>query len=285
MAGQTETFATGAGRAADLTAENYRFLQEHLYNASGIILEPDRNHLLEVRLLPLLREQKLVSLNDLCALLRATRDPVVSRHVVEAMTTNETLFFRDAHPFQALKSELLPSLVELHKDTRKLAFWSAACATGQEAYSLSMLLLEMGLADWNIQILGTDLNQQVVEKARAARYSQLEVNRGLPAQYLVKYFTRQGQDWELKPEVKRFTKFETFDLRSGMAHLGPFDFVFCRNVLIYFDVPTKKKILEGIRGTLFRGGHLLLGSAETTIHLDDRFRPRSIGSSVFYQAP
>jgi chemotaxis protein methyltransferase CheR len=166
---------------------------------------------------------------------------------------------------------------------RRLSFWSAASSSGQEAYSLAMMLLEMGLEGWKLEILGTDLSEKMVEKARSGRYLHIEVNRGLPASHLAKYFVRQGTEWQLKEEVRRLTRFQQFDLRQSMNSFGPFDIVLCRNVLIYFDVETKKKILNQIAGTLPHGGYLLLGAAETTLNLSDAFERRFIDGATFYQ--
>jgi chemotaxis protein methyltransferase CheR len=228
----------------------------------------------------------LESLNDLCAMLRGPAgNTVLKRQVVEAMTTNETFFFRDPAQYDALRSVVIPSLIALRQDTRKMDFWSAASSSGQEAYSLAMMLLEMGLGDWRVKIQGTDLSVQMAERAREGKYLQIEVNRGLPVAYLVKYFTRAGLEWQLKPEVRRMVDFTTFDLRQSMSARGPFDVVFCRNVLIYFDVEAKRRILEEIHGTLFRGGYLLLGGSETTLNLTTRFERRILGQTVLYQAP
>jgi chemotaxis protein methyltransferase CheR len=161
--------------------------------------------------------------------------------------------------------------------------WSAAASTGQEAYSFAMLLLEMGLHNWNVSIVGTDLNDAVLQRARAGRYLQIEVNRGLPAQLLVKYFKREGMDWQLKDEVRRMVTFEQDDLRKGTNARGPFDLVFCRNVLIYFDRATKINVLARIHRSLAPGGYLLLGGSETTLNLDERFVRRSIGGATFHQ--
>ncbi len=226
---------------AEILPENYRFLQEHVYSQAGIVLEDDKHYLFESRLAPIVRQLGLGSINDLCALIRATRETDVGRQVVEAMTTNETYFFRDPAHYEAIRTVLLPRLKEERRDTKKLRFWSAAASTGQEAYSLAMLLLENGLSDWNIQILGTDFSSQVVERARSGKYQQIEVNRGLPAALLVKYFRRSGVDWQLSEQVRRMARFETIDLRKSMRALGPFDLVFCRNVMIYFDAETKKQ--------------------------------------------
>jgi len=269
---------------AEIHSENYRFLQEHVYSQAGIVLEEDKHYLFESRLTPIVRQLGLGSINDLCALLQATREPEVGRRVVEAMTTNETYFFRDPAHYEAIRTVLLPRLKEDRRDTRKLRFWSAAASTGQEAYSLAMLLLDDVLSDWNIQILGTDFSSQVLERARSGKYQQIEVNRGLPASLLVKYFRRSGVDWQLSEQVRRMARFETIDLRKSMRALGPFELVFCRNVLIYFDAGTRKEILKELHGTLFRGGWLLLGGVETAFGVEEWFERQAVGSATVYVA-
>lgn len=269
---------------AEIHSDNYRFLQEHVYSEAGIVLEEDKHYLFESRLTPIVRQLGLGSINDLCALLRATRATEVNRQVVEAMTTNETYFFRDPAQYDAIRSVLLPRLKEERRDTKRLRFWSAAASTGQEAYSLAMTLLEDGLSDWNIQILGTDFSSQVLERARSGKYKQIEVNRGMPAALLVKHFRRSGLDWQLSEPVRRMTRFEPIDLRKSMRALGPFDLVFCRNVMIYFDAETKKKIMKELHGTLFRGGWLLLGGAETAFGVEEWFERQPVGGATAYIA-
>jgi len=268
-----------------IDSENYKFLQEYVYRESGIVLDGDKLYLFEARLTPIMRQRQLSSLNDLCALLQADGDAPLKRQVVEAMATHETSFFRDPAQYDALRTVVLPELIEQRRDTKRMTFWSAAASSGQEAYSLAIMLREMGLGDWNIQILATDFSTQVLERARTGKFLQIEVNRGLPVAYLVKYFTRAGLDWQLKDEVRRMVQFAPLDLRQSMRTLGPFDVVFCRNVLIYFDIESKRKILAEIRETLFRGGYLLLGGSETTLNLDERFVRKIVGPAVFYQAP
>ncbi|HXB69861.1 MAG TPA: protein-glutamate O-methyltransferase CheR [Candidatus Acidoferrales bacterium] len=271
-------------QAAAIHPENYRFLQKHVYAQTGIVLEEDKHYLFESRLAPIIRQRGLGSINDLCALIQATRETDIGRQVVEAMTTNETYFFRDPAHYDAIRTTLLPRLKEERRDTRKLRFWSAAASTGQEAYSLAMLLLESGLSDWNLQILGTDFSSQVLERARSGKYQQIEVNRWLPATLLVKHFRRSGVDWQLSEPVRRMAVFETIDLRKSMRALGPFDMVFCRNVMIYFDNETKRNILKELHGTLFRGGWLLLGGAETAFGVDEWFERTAVGSATVYVA-
>lgn len=274
----------GQTAAAEISPENYRFLQEHVYSQSGIVLERDKHYLFENRLAPVVRQLGLGSINDLCALLRQTREAEIGRRVTEAMTTNETYFFRDPAHYEAIRTVLLPRLKRERQDVKKLRFWSAAASTGQEAYSLAMLLYEEGLSDWSIQILGTDYSSQVLERARSGRYQQIEVNRGLPASLLIKHFRRSGVDWELSEPLRRMVRFETIDLRKSMRALGPFDLVFCRNVLIYFDAETKKKILKELHGTLFRGGWLLLGGAETAFGVEDCLERQIVGGATVYVA-
>lgn len=208
----------------------------------------------------------------------------IHRMVAEAMTTDETYFFRDPFHYDAIKTTLLPALKEERSERRKLSFWSAASSTGQEAYSLAMLLLEEGLRDWNIQILGTDVSSKVLERAKSGRFQHIEVNRGLPSSLLVKYFRRDGVNWQLSETVRRMAQFGTIDLRNSMRALGPFDLVFCRNVLINFDSETKLKILKEIHGTLFRGGWLLLGCSETASDIGQWYEQRTIGKSIVYIA-
>ena len=269
---------------AEIRSENYRFLQQHVYSHSGIVLEEDKHYLFETRLTPIVRKLGLLSINELCALLRTSDRADVSRQVVEAMTTNETYFFRDPGQYDAIRSVLLPRLMNERREGKRLRFWSAAASTGQEAYSLAMLLLETGLGDWNVQILGTDLSSQVLQRAQSGTYRQLEVNRGLPAALLVKHFRRCGVDWQLSAATRRMARFEAFDLRQSMRALGPFDLVFCRNVLIYFDAETRRRILGELHGTLFRGGWLLLGGAETAFGVEDWYEREKVGAAVVYIA-
>jgi len=267
-----------------IDSANYRFLQQHIYAETGIVLEHDKHYLFDSRLTPIVRQLGLASINDLCALLLAKGRTDISRQVVEAMTTNETYFFRDPAHYDAIRASLLPRLRQDRRDIKKLRFWSAAASTGQEAYSLAMLLLQEGFADWNIHILGTDFSSQALERARSGAYQQIEVNRGLPAPLLVKHFRRAGVHWQLSDAVRQMVHFETIDLRKSMRALGPFDLVFCRNVLIYFDAATKKKILNELHGTLFRGGWLLLGGAETAFGAEEWFEKQNVGAATVYAA-
>lgn len=263
---------------------NYRFLQDIIYEGSGIVLEQDKHYLLEARLTSIARRHGVESVDDLCHLLRATKEEAVHRQVVEAMTTNETYFFREPAQYDAIRTVLLPELRSTSGGARKLSFWSAAASTGQEAYSLAMLLQEEDFGDWNLDILGTDLSRQVLERARAGRYLQIEVNRGLPVAMLLKHFHRHGLEWQLLDPIRRMVRFEQCDLRQPMNALGPFDLVFCRNVLVYLDAATRRRILQEIHGTLFRGGWLLLGTAELPAGLDELYERHSVGTTTVYVA-
>ena len=264
--------------------ENYRFLQQHVYSEVGIVLEDDKHYLFESRLAPIVKQLGLKSTNDLCVLLHVNANNNLGHRVAEAMTTNETYFFREPNQYEAIRTVLLPKLKEERRTTRCLRFWSAAASTGQEAYSLAMMLFEEQLFDWNIQILGTDFSSHVLERARTGLFQQIEVNRGLPAALLVRHFRPSGLDWQLNQEVRRMVRFQTIDLRRGMSSLGLFDLVFCRNVMIYFDSETRRKIMREIHGTLFRGGWLLLGGSESVFGLDECFERMTVGNLTVYVA-
>lgn len=268
----------------DIQARNYRFLQEHIYSHAGIVLEENKHYLIESRLTPIVHQLGLQSINDLCALLMATRETEVSRKVVEAMTTNETYFFRDPGQYDAIRTTLLPRLKSGRRDSRKLRFWSAAASTGQEAYSLAMLLFEEGLGNWSTHILGTDYASHVLKRAQSATYQQIEVNRGLPTSFLIKYFRRVGVDWQLNDSIRQMVHFEEIDLRESMRSIGPFDLVFCRNVLIYFDAETKRNVLKEIHRTLYQGAWLLLGAAETALGVEKWYERQTIGTTTVYIA-
>jgi two-component system, chemotaxis family, protein-glutamate methylesterase/glutaminase len=271
-------------KITNISFENHRFLQEYVHSRVGIVLEDDKHSLVESRLAPVVRQRGLGSINDLCVLLQAQHNAELGHQVVEAMTTNETYFFRDPTQFEAIRTVLLPRLKRERQGNQNLRFWSAASSTGQEAYSLAMLLLENGLEDWNINILGSDFSETVVERARLGIFQQAEVQRGLPAKLLAKYFRRSGLDWQLCEPARKMVRFETIDLRKSMRTLGPFDLVFCRNVMIYFDSETKRKIMKEIHGTLFRGGWLLIGGSEATFDLEERFDRLTVGNATVFVA-
>ena len=239
-----------------------------------------RDYLLEARLGPVLTDLQLTSFDQLCAALTREPEGRLNRMIVDAMTTNETLFFRDVAAFEALRQSVLPELLTQVKG-RKLRIWSAAASTGQEAYSLAMLLLEMGVRAADVEIFGTDISERVLEKARSGRYVQCEVNRGLPMALMMKYFERAGLEWQLKSAVRQLVRFEQRDLRK-QKNDGQFDLILCRNVLIYFDQPTKYTILKHLQNSLQARGLLMLGCAETIINSPVPLQRKMVQQSAFY---
>jgi chemotaxis protein methyltransferase CheR len=286
VSGASAASASTPGRgASNLTADNLRFLCKTIHTESGIVLDESKSYLLEARLLPVARDEGESTLDGLCNLIRAAGGRRLRDKVVEALTTNETLFFRDSRPFEAVEKVVIPKLLQERTGTRQLRIWCAACSTGQEPYSLAMLWTEMNLNGWQLDILATDLAESVLERARAGRFQQLEVNRGLPAKYLVKYFHRDGMTWEIRSDIRKMIRWQKFNLKDSVAGMPVFDLVFCRNVLIYFDVQTKRGIFANIRKVLRPGGYLVLGSSETTLNVDEAYIRQQVGPAIFYQNP
>jgi chemotaxis protein methyltransferase CheR len=275
--------APDASAQKPISPESYQFLQQWIYRESGIVIDQDKSYLLHSRLGPILERESLPTLDMLCGRLRSNA-PGVARQVVDAMTTNETFFFRDSAPFDALRQQILPHLIANLGKGGKVKLWSAAASSGQEAYSLAMLLLDMGLSSHEADIFGSDLSDHVLEKAAQGVYGRFEISRGLPPEYLDRYFEGAGVDWKVKPQVRSMVHFEHHDLRSRLGTHGPFDIVLCRNVLIYFDAETKAKILGELRHALKDGGYLLLGAAETAGNLCASFERLSLGPAVVYRA-
>lgn len=267
------------------SALNFQFVREFVYRRAAIVLDDGQGYLVESRLGALAQSEGFSSVDDLVGRLRHGEPNGLHTKVVEAMTTNETSFFRDAAPFEALRKKVFPELVAARASQRGLRVWSAASSTGQEPYSIAMLLRENfpQVDDWNVRILGTDINTAVLDRAREGRYRQLEVNRGLPATMLVKYFRREGVDWCLAPEVKRLAHFEQLNLLDSWTHVGACDVIFLRNVLIYFDIDTRRQILRRVRETLRPDGYLFLGCAETPLGVDDAFERVEFEKAFFYR--
>lgn len=271
--------------AMALTDSELDYVRSLVLENSAIVLERSKAYLIESRLTPLATRLGFASLSEFLGRLR--HEPVNGNHrlVVDAMTTNETYFFRDVHPFDALRTKVLPELIAARAQERTLRIWCAACSTGQEPYSVAMLLQESfpALASWKVSILCTDLSRDVLAKAKAGVYSQLEVNRGLPALMLVKYFKRQGDVWKIQEDLKRRMEFREFNLARAFPPLPRFDLILLRNVLIYFDLETKRTILGRIRRVLAPDGFFFLGAAETTLNLDDAFVSVPVGKTVCYR--
>jgi chemotaxis protein methyltransferase CheR len=256
-----------------MTPLDYDYLQRMLKDRSGLMLSADKKYLLESRLLPLARKAGVGGISDLVAKMRGGGE-VLILDVVEAMTTNETFFFRDKTPFDHFKETVVPELLRARAGCRTLRIWCAAASTGQEPYSLAMILKEMAAAldGWRIEIMATDLSPEVLEKSRSGLYTQFEVQRGLPIQLLVRHFTQVGAMWQLNADTRALVQFRQFNLLQDFSPLGKFDVIFCRNVLIYFDQSTKTDIFNRLMKVNEADGYLFLGAAETVVGLTDRYR-------------
>jgi chemotaxis protein methyltransferase CheR len=258
-----------------MSPADFELMAALLKERSGLSLTPDKVYLLESRLGPVARRHGAVGLPELVERVRRGRPEPLVREIVEAMTTNESFFFRDVKPFEAFRTAMLPKLREARAEVRTLRIWSAACSHGQEAYSLAMTLDEQRaqLEGWRIEIVATDIAEQVMARAREGLYSQFEVQRGLPIRMLTKHFAKEGDNWRLSPAIRGMVTFRSFNLLDDPKPLGRFDVVFCRNVLIYFDPPTKARVLSGVARQLAPDGFLVLGAAETVFGVTDALRP------------
>lgn len=243
---------------------------------SGLVLTREKAYLLESRLLPVARKYNLKSLDDMAQQIRSKREEQMLHDVTEAMTTNETFFFRDNKPFVQFQKNLLPQFLQSRAAKKHLRLWSAASSSGQEAYSLAMICSEeaMKLQGWKVDIIGTDISHEMVERAKSGTYSQFEVQRGLPITMLVKYFQQLGGDkWQIKEAIRNMVQFREANLLQDLGAIGVFDVVLCRNILIYFDPPTKTKVLDTIASLMAPDGVLILGGAETVLGITDKFKP------------
>lgn len=266
-----------------LTTENFTYVAHLVKRRSAINLPAGKEYLVESRLSPLARRSG-VSVNEYVGAHRRTASAAQTELIVEALTTNETSWFRDNQPFQALKEHIVPEVLRTGAThVGPLKVWSAACSTGQEPYSIAMTLRECLPATKRAEIIATDLSTEVLNRAQQGVYSQLEVNRGLPATQLVQHFTRQGASWVLSPELRGMVRFAKHNLLDAPPLGGPFDIIFIRNVLIYFEMDVKRDILRRLRGVLRPGGFLVLGAAETTVGVDDAWTRVQVGRSSIYQ--
>lgn len=266
------------------SAVDFEYLRAVVLRNSGNQVDPSRDYLFESRLQRLVRSRGLHSLNQLVEALRANRTPALERSVAEAMTINETSFFRDTGTFDLLRDHLIPQLIERRRDTRHLRFWSAASSSGQEAYSLAILLREHFplLAGWKLDILGSDLSVEMVERATAGRYQRIEINRGLPARLLLKYFVRSGDEWETSAEIKRLCRFQQRNLCASPALTETFDFIFLRNVMIYFPQDMRQQVLLTMHRSLARDGALFLGVGEQP-RMDSHWETMLTPKTVWYR--
>jgi chemotaxis protein methyltransferase CheR len=266
-----------------LTAQEFAFISGLVRRDAAIVLEAGKEYLVEARLLPLARQSGLPSVSEFVNRAQQRPEPEIHAKIVDALTTNETSFFRDGEPFKQLVDTVLPDMLARRAAARTIKVWSAASSSGQEPYTLAMVLQDNLPAGWSFDILGTDISTEMLTRAEAGQYTQLEVNRGLPAPLLVKHFERHGAHWKVSPTLRKNVSFRRLNLAAPFPPMGPFDIVFIRNVLIYFDVQTKRAVLQRVAGTLRPDGWLFLGSAETTIGIDDRFERVVAGRTSAYK--
>lgn len=267
--------------------EDFDLFSSIVKQRSGLVLTREKAYLLESRLLPVARKYNLKLLEDMANLIRTKRDEAMLNAITEAMTTNESFFFRDQKPFTQFQKVLLPQLLASRAAKKHIRIWSAAASSGQEAYSLAMICAEEAakLQGWKIDILGTDLSKEMIERAKAGIYSQFEVQRGLPVTMLMKYFQQQsGDKWQIKDTIRQMVQFREANLLHDFGPIGVFDIIYCRNVLIYFDPPTKKRVLEAMVNVLAPDGTILLGGAETVLGLTDRLKPSGIEHGMYVVA-
>jgi chemotaxis protein methyltransferase CheR len=265
---------------------DFEYISTMVRERSAIVLEHGKEYLIEARLLPLARTRGTATVAELVHELRREPTGPLRDLVVEAMTTNETSFFRDAHPFTALSDRILPDLVRARSGERQLSIWCAACSSGQEPYSVAMLVHDIIGADpsWRVRLLATDLSPAMLARTRAGRYTQFEVNRGLPANFLVRHFRKQGLEWQIEEPIRRMVETRLVNLDLELAGIPPMDIIFMRNVLIYFDMPTKKELLRRVRESLRDDGYFFLGGAETTMGIDPQLvSMKASNASMVYQ--
>jgi chemotaxis protein methyltransferase CheR len=266
-----------------MTPQDFDYLRQLLRERSGLVLSAEKQYLAESRLLPVAKKHGLATLTELVAKLMAANTAPLGTDVVEAMTTNESFFFRDKVPFDHFRDTIMPALLAARTREKRIRIWCTACATGQEPYSLAMDVRGFGaaLAGWRIEIVATDLSSEVLDKAKAGIYSQFEVQRGLPIQQLVKFFSQVGEAWQIAPELRAMVKFRPLNLLNDFSSLGTFDVVFCRNVLIYFDQDTKAGVLNRLARQMPADSFLILGAAETVVGLTDAFKPMSDRRGIY----
>jgi chemotaxis protein methyltransferase CheR len=267
-----------------MTAAEFGYISTLVRQESAIVLEPGKEYLVEARLMPLARRAGVAGVSDIVRQLQKEPRGALRDQVVEAMTTNETSWFRDRVPFTALTDSVLPEVMAKRTTERALNIWCAACSSGQEPYTIAMLMSDIpALAGWRTSILATDLSEEMLAKARNGRYSQLEVNRGLPAQLLIRHFERSGTEFAVKPALKSVVNFRPMNLATQWPTLPAMDVVFLRNVLIYFDVETKRNILERMRRVLRPDGYLFLGAAETTLNVHPAYERVTLNGATVYK--
>jgi chemotaxis protein methyltransferase CheR len=270
-----------------MKSEDFDFLSDLLKKRSGLIISADKLYLLESRLVPLARKRGMNGLDDLVKAIRFAPEEQLLVDVTEAMTTNESSFFRDIKPFDNFRKMVLPDLIEKRAHKRSIRIWCAAASTGQEPYSLAMCLREEAekLSGWRVEIVATDLSEEVLDKASVGLYSQFEVQRGMPIQLLIKYFSQVNDLWQIDSSIRAMVKYQPLNLLGNFSQLGAFDIVFCRNVLIYFEQQTKGEVLDKIANLMPSDGYLFLGGAETVLGICDAFKPVDNYRGVYSLSP
>ena len=270
-----------------MTPSDFDYLRKMLRERSGLVLAAEKQYLAESRLLPVARRYGMTDLTALISNIRMQPTSQLAIDTVAAMTTNETFFFRDKAPFENFRDHIMPALVAARGREKRIRIWCAAASTGQEPYSLAMTLNEMGpaLAGFRVEIIATDLSGDVIDRAKAGLYSQFEVQRGLPIQQLLKYFTQEGESWRIAPAIRAMIQFRTLNLLNDFSPLGTLDVVFCRNVLIYFDQETKIGVFNRIARQIPDDGYLVLGAAETVVGLTDAFKPMTERRGLYTPNP
>ena len=270
-----------------MTPQDFDYLRKLLRERSGLVLSADKQYLAESRLVPVARRHSIATLAELIGQVRANEHAPLAAEVVEAMTTNETFFFRDKLPFDHFRDTVLPALTTARARDKRIRIWCTAASTGQEPYSLAMIIRECSalLAGFRTDIIATDLSGEVLTRAKAGIYSQFEVQRGLPIQQLVKYFSQVGDNWQITPDIRAMVQFRPLNLLKDFSVLGSFDMVFCRNVLIYFDQDTKINVLNRIARQMPETGFLSLGAAETVVGLTDAFKPMAEKRGLYVPNP
>lgn len=268
-----------------ITSRDFDYVRKLVLERSALVLEPGKEYLVESRLKMLASREGFSSLHHLIQSLHLDRSEMLKRKVVEAMMTHETTFFRDMRPFETLRRVVVPAIMMRRASERSLNIWCAGCSTGQETYSIAMLLLEHfpALAGWTVYLMGSDISKRAIDRARAGRYTQLEVNRGLPANLLVKYFHKAKGDWQIDSILRRMTVFQEMNLAGPWPRLPPMDVIFLRNVLIYFDAETRRNLLGRAHRLLNPDGYLFLGGSEMTALADDRFQRLPDERSTVFQ--
>ena len=270
-----------------MTPSNFQYFCQRLRDLSGIVIEENKLYLVESRMLPLVRAHKLDGLDALVDKLRRAESGPLAHEIVDAMTTNETSFFRDSHPFQTLRSHILPKLMEAKAKEKEITIWCGATSSGQEPYSILMTIdahFPELLRDWNFRMIGTDISPSMLARVKDGVYSQLEVNRGLPATMLVKYFSKIGNAWQISEEFRDRLELKELNLTGEWSRLPKCDLVMMRNVLIYFDQPTKRAVMSKVRKVLSPEGYLMLGAAESALSFEENFQRERVASTTLFRA-